>query len=74
MQTLGKVKGVMGDRRLSHKLKGKVLSSRVVWVYMNALETTALTEKQQVQVCEKQLRIIVRVERTENRRMDEMRV
>ena len=41
----------MGDRRISRKLKGNVLSS-----YMNALETMGLIEKQQekVQVCEKQ--------------------
>ena len=48
------VEGVMGDRRISYKRKGNVLSSCVTSVYMNALETMALTEKQQekVQVCE----------------------
>ena len=51
-----KVKGVMGDRRLSRKHTGNVLSSCVTPAYTNALETMALTEKQQekVQVCEKQ--------------------
>ena len=51
-----KVEGVMGDRRTSCKRKGNVLSSCVTPAHMNALETLALTEKQQekVQVCEKQ--------------------
>ena len=47
---------MMGDRCISHKRKGNVLSSLVTPAYLNALETMALTEKQQenVQVCEKQ--------------------
>ena len=46
----------MGDRRVSRKRKGNVLISYVTQAHMNALETVALTEKQQqkVQVCEKQ--------------------
>ena len=51
-----KVEGVMGDRRISCKPKGNVLSSGVTPAYVNALETMELTEKQQekVQVCGKQ--------------------
>ena len=50
-----KVEEVMGDRRILRGPKGNVLSSCVTPAYMNALETMALTEKQQekVQVCEK---------------------
>ena len=46
----------MGNRRISRKGKGNVLSLCVTSAYVNALETMALTEKQQekVQVCEKQ--------------------
>ena len=51
-----KVEEVMGDRRISRKRKGNVFSSCVTPAYIIALETMALTEKQQeeVQVCEKQ--------------------
>ena len=51
-----KVKGVMGDRRISRKHKRNLLSSCVTSAYMNALEEMALTEKQQkkVQVYEEQ--------------------
>ena len=51
-----KVQGVMGDRCITHRLKGNVLSSCVTSAFMNRLEIMALTEKQQkkVQVCEKQ--------------------
>ena len=51
-----KVEGVMGDGRISHKRKGNMLSMCVTPAYMNALDTRAVTEKQQeeVQVCEKQ--------------------
>ncbi|KAK2168728.1 hypothetical protein NP493_1219g00000 [Ridgeia piscesae] len=46
---------VMGERRVSHKHKGNVLSSCVTQAYMNALDATPLTKKQlgKVQVCEK---------------------
>ena len=59
---------MMGAKRISHKRKGNVLSSCVTPAYMNALQTTALTEKQQeeIQICEKQkqlVRIIVGVKR-----------
>ena len=37
----------MGDRRISPKRKGNVLSSYVIPAHMNALEAMALTEKQQ---------------------------
>ena len=37
---------VKGDRHMSNKRKGNVLSWCVTPVYMNALETMALTEKQ----------------------------
>ena len=49
-----KIEGVMADRRISHKCKGNVLSSCISSANMNALETMALTEKQQetVQICE----------------------
>ena len=47
----------MGDRRISRKSKGNLLSSCVTPVYMNALATIAVTEKQpeKVQVCENYL-------------------
>ena len=45
-----KVDGVMGDRRVSRKRKGNVLSSCVTPAHMNALETMALTEKQQEKI------------------------
>ena len=50
-----KVEGMTGDRRISCNRKGNVLSSCVIPAYLNALETMALTEKQQenLQVREK---------------------
>ena len=50
-----KVEGLMGYRRISRKRKGNMLSSCVTPAYLNALQTMALTEKQQekVQVYEK---------------------
>ena len=60
----------MGDRRKSRKRKGNVPSSCVTPAYMNALETMALTEKQQekVQVCEEQPgKITVVVKRADQR-------
>ena len=50
-----KVIGLTRDRRISSKGKGNVLSSCVTPAYINALEVMALVEKEQVQVCEKQL-------------------
>ena len=50
----------MGDRRISCKFIGKVISSCVSQIYMNAPETMALKEKQQekVHVCEKKKLIV----------------
>ena len=45
-----KVEGVMGDIRISRKLKGNVFRSCVTRLYMNALEMMAPTEKQQSKV------------------------
>ena len=52
-----KDEGMMGDRRISRKLKGKVHTSCVAPAYVHGLETMAVIEKQQtkVQICEKQL-------------------
>ena len=53
---------VMGDRHISRKRKGNVLSSCVTPAYINVLEAMALTKKQQeeIQVCKNNLvRIIV---------------
>ena len=49
-----KVEEVMGDRHISRKLKGKVLSSCITPAYPYGLGTMAMTEKQQekLQVCE----------------------
>ena len=67
-----KVEGVMGDRRISRKRNGNVLSSCVTTVHINALETMALTEKQQekVQVCKQNnlVRIIAGVKRADKRK------
>ena len=43
----GKVEGVMGDRHISRKLKGKVLNSCITPAYLDGLEIMAMTEKQQ---------------------------
>ena len=52
METLGwKSKGWWEiDRRISRKLKGKMLSSCVIPAYMYGLVTTAQTKKQQEKV------------------------
>ena len=49
-----KVQGVIADRHISRKLKGKVLSSCITPAHLHGLETMAMTEKQQekLQVCE----------------------
>ena len=41
------VEGVMGDRLISGKLKGKILNSCITPAYLYDLETMAMTEKQQ---------------------------
>ena len=67
----------MGDRRISRRLEGNMLSSCVTPAYSNALETIALTEKrpEKVQVCEKQPgKTIVGVKRADKRKMDKIRV
>ena len=48
-----RVEGVTADRKISRKLKGKVLMC-VMPAYFYGLETVALTERQQqrLQVCE----------------------
>ena len=47
-----KVEGLMADRKISRKEKGKVLGSWVMQAYLYGLEIVALTEKQQrLQVC-----------------------
>ena len=40
-----RVEGVMADRKISRKLKGKVLMSCVMPAYLFNLETVALTER-----------------------------
>ena len=49
-----KVEGVMGDRHMYRKIKGKVLSSCVTPAYLYRLKTMTMTEKQheKLQVCE----------------------
>ena len=51
------VEGVMADRRISKRLKGKVTSTCVTPVCLYGTETLALTELQQqrLQVCETNL-------------------
>ena len=44
------VEGVMLDRNVLRKLKGKVLSARVTPTCLYGLETVALTEQQQQQM------------------------
>ena len=66
----------MSDRRLSKKLKGKVMSTCVTPACLYGTETLALTELQQQrpQVCENNwVRKIARVTRTGRRRMVELR-
>ena len=62
-----------GDRCISHKRKGNVFISCVTPAYMNALETTALTEKQQEKVYRyakhNLVRIIVGVKRADKRNL-----
>ena len=70
------VKGVMAGRRISKRLKGKVMSTCVTPACLYGTETLALTELQQqrLQVCENNwVRKIARVTRTDRRRMVELR-
>ena len=71
-----KVEGVILDRQISKKLKGKVLRTCVSLACMYGLETLALTEQQQqrLQVCENNwVRRITKTKRVERRRMIDLR-
>ena len=70
-----KVEGVMLDRKMSKKLKGKVLRTCVTPACLYGLETVALTEQQQkLQVCENNwVRRITRTKRVDRRRMNDLR-
>ena len=73
---LRNVEGVMMDRKISRKLKGKVLDSCVVPASTYGLETLALSELHQhkLQVCENNwIRRIAGVRRVERRRMKDLR-
>ena len=68
------VEGVMYDRHISKKLKGKVLGACVTPLY--GLETLPVTEKHQhrLKVCENNwVSRIAGVKRVDRRRMDELR-
>ena len=70
------VEGVMADRRISKRLKGKVMSTCVTTACLYATETLALTELQQhrIQVFENNwVRKIARVTGADRRRMVELR-
>ena len=70
------VEGVMVDRKISRKLKGKVLDSCEVPASTYGLETLALFELHQhkLQVCENNwIRRIAGVKRVERRRMKDLR-
>ena len=70
------VEGVMADRRIAKRLKGKVMSTCVTPTCLYGTETLALTELQQhrLQVCENNwVRKIARVTRADRRRMVELR-
>ena len=69
------VEGVMMDRKISRKLKGKVLNSCVVPASTYGLDTLALSELHQhkLQVCENWIRRIAGVRIVERRRMKDLR-
>ena len=69
------VEGVMADRQISKRLKGKVMNTCVTPACVYGAETLALTELQQMlQVCENNwVRQIARVTRADRRRMVELR-
>ena len=70
------VEGVMADRRISKRLKGKIMSTCVTPGCLYGTETLALTELQQqrLQVCENNwVRKIARVTRADMRKMVELR-
>ena len=66
----------MAERRISNRLKGKVMSTCVTPACLYGTDTLALTELQQqrLQVCKNNwVRKIARVARTDRRRMVELR-
>ena len=70
------VEGVMSDRHISKKLKGKVLGAGVTPAMLYGFETLPVSEKHQhrLQVCENNwVRRIGGVKRVDRRRMDELR-
>ena len=70
------VEGVMSDRHISKKLKGKVLGACVTPAMLYGIETLPVSEKHQhrLQVCENNwVRRIGGVKRVDRRRMDELR-
>ena len=70
-----KVEGVMLDRKMSKKLKGKVPRTCVTPACLYDLETVALTEQQQkLQVYENnRVRRITRTKRVDRRRMNDLK-
>ena len=76
MNAWRKVEGVMGDRNISRKVKGRVLEACVIPACVYALETCAITTNQmnRLQVCENNwVRKIAGVKRVERRRLEELR-
>ena len=70
------VEGVMSDRYISKKLKGKVLGECVTPAMLYGLNTLPVSEKHQhrLQVCENNwMRRIAGVKRVDRRRMDQLR-
>ena len=70
------VEGVMSDKHISKKLKGKVLGACVTPAMMYGLETLPVSEKHQhrLHVCENNwVRRIAGVKRMDRRRMAELR-
>ena len=71
------VEGVMADRRISKRLKGKVTSTCVTPACLYGTETLTMTELQQqrLQVCENNwVRNIAGVIRADRRRMVELKL
>ena len=71
-----KVEGVMSDRHISKKLKGKVLGTCVIPACIYGLETMALfgAQQQRLQVCENNwMRRIAGVKRVDRRRLEDIR-
>ncbi len=70
------IEGVMSDRHISNKLKGKVMGACVTPAMLYGLKTLPVSEKHQhrLQVCEHNwVRRIAGVKRMDRRRMDELR-